>query len=228
MRCAPFRQLHGFPDEQTLERRSGAVLWLLANAPTTPPCPSRGLPPHHAGSRSCRCDGSVPCAPHVSWLRPPQPRGGLRPRRGGSVLHFELYYRMARPWRTGTTNGKAANIAWPRRGVQDVARQHPSSVIPSYRCYTRCSFTRATRHAELEMIGAAVQQLGHGGHGLSPRDARRVLAWISVHIGGTEKAHFAHSPRLRSLSHSCAGSGARIDLDLATTVSHVPAQKARS
>jgi hypothetical protein len=66
------------------------------------------------------------------------------------------------------------------------------------------------------MIAPAFDNWATSAMGLSPRDARRVLAWISVHIGGTEKAHFAHS--CASLSHYLAGSGARIDLDLASNV----------
>jgi hypothetical protein len=52
--------------------------------------------------------------------------------------------------------------------------------------------------------------------GLSEREARRVLAWISVHNGGTEKAHFAHS--CASLAHYLEGSGAEVDLKVASEI----------
>ncbi|HMJ13132.1 MAG TPA: hypothetical protein VK524_17045 [Polyangiaceae bacterium] len=135
---------------------------------------------------------------------------------GGQVLHFELYYRMA----TALTDG---DDVWQSREYclasaaefktwLDSIRLRDPVISGLYSLLIHEGYT----HAELELIAPMFDRWATEVMGLSPRDARRVLAWISVHIGGTEKAHFAHS--CASLSHYCAGSGARIDLEAASNV----------
>jgi hypothetical protein len=71
----------------------------------------------------------------------------------------------------------------------------------------------AYTHAELGIIETPFRNWATACMGLSDNEARRVLAWITVHNGGTEKAHFAHS--CASLAHYVEGSGAVIDLQAA-------------
>ncbi len=135
---------------------------------------------------------------------------------GGQVLHFELYYRMATALTDGDDQWQSreyclASAAEFKTWLDSIRLRDPI-LSGLYSLLIHEGYT----HAELEMIAPAFDNWATGAMGLSPRDARRVLAWISVHIGGTEKAHFAHS--CASLSHYLAGSGARIDLDLASNV----------
>lgn len=135
---------------------------------------------------------------------------------GGQVLHFELYYRMATALADGDDQWQSreyclASAAEFKTWLDSIRLRDPV-ISGLYSLLIHEGYT----HAELEMIAPQFTNWATEVMGLSPRDARRVLAWISVHIGGTEKAHFAHS--CASLSHYCAGSGARIDLDLASDV----------
>jgi len=135
---------------------------------------------------------------------------------GGQTLHFELYYRMA--------------TEFSEKGDQWQSRQYCLSAASDFKTWLDSTRLRSPvieglfsllvhegyTHAELEMIAKPFQKWAVEHMELSERDARRVLAWISVHNGGTEKAHFAHS--CASLSHYLEGSGAAVDLQVAQEI----------
>ncbi|MGC4090073.1 MAG: hypothetical protein QM756_19765 [Polyangiaceae bacterium] len=135
---------------------------------------------------------------------------------GGQTLHFELYYRMA-------TEFAGRDDAWQSRQYclqqaadfktwLDSTRLRSPVIVGLYSLLVHEGYT----HAELEMIAQPFQSWAVQSMGLGEREARRFLAWISVHNGGTEKAHFAHS--CASLSHYLAGSGAKVDLKAAEDI----------
>jgi hypothetical protein len=135
---------------------------------------------------------------------------------GGQTLHFELYYRMA--------------TEFAEKGDQWQSRQYCLSAATDFKTWLDSTRLRSPvivglfsllvhegyTHAELEMIAKPFQKWAVEHMGLSEREARRVLAWISVHNGGTEKAHFAHS--CASLAHYLEGSGAEVDLKVASEI----------
>jgi hypothetical protein len=135
---------------------------------------------------------------------------------GGQVLHYELYYRMATEFTDRDDEWQSRKYCLPVaaefKSWLDMSRLRDPIMVGLYSLLVHEGYT----HAELEMIAAPFQAWATDVMGLTPRDARRVLAWISVHIGGTEKAHFAHS--CAALAHYCEGSGAEIDLNLAGDV----------
>jgi hypothetical protein len=71
-------------------------------------------------------------------------------------------------------------------------------------------------HAELEVIAPLFYRWATEKFLLDSREAKKALAWITVHNGGTEKKHFAHS--CAALKHYCDATGTEIDLDHAEDV----------
>jgi hypothetical protein len=135
---------------------------------------------------------------------------------GGQVLHFELYYRMATEFteRDDRWQSRAYCLreAAEFKSWLDSTRLRDPVITGLYSLLVHEGYT----HAELEMIAPLFHGWATETMGLSEKEARRTLAWISVHNGGTEKAHFAHS--CSSLSHYCAGSGVAIDTAAATSI----------
>jgi len=68
-------------------------------------------------------------------------------------------------------------------------------------------------HGEVEFILPLFQRWACDELGLSSEEARKVLAWISVHTGGTESAHFGHATE--AVAHYCEAAGVIIDADAA-------------
>ncbi len=132
---------------------------------------------------------------------------------GGQTLHFELYYRMATEFAGHDDQWQSRQYCLPAavefKTWLDSTRLRSPIITGLYSLLVHEGYT----HAELEMIAKPFHSWATTNMGLSDRDARRVLAWISVHNGGTEKAHFAHS--CASLSHYLEGSGAQVDLQVA-------------
>jgi len=135
---------------------------------------------------------------------------------GGQVLHFELYYRMATEFTERDDLWQSRKFclssASEFKSWLDMSRLREPVMVGLFSLLIHEGYT----HAELEMIAPLFNQWATEVMDLSPRDARRVLAWISVHCGGTEKNHFAHT--CAAVSHYCEGSGAKIDLELAGNV----------
>ncbi len=132
---------------------------------------------------------------------------------GGQKLHFELYYRMATEFAGHDDQWQSRQYCLPAaadfKSWLDTMRLKSSVLVGLYSLLVHEGYT----HAELEMIAAPFHNWATAHMGLSDVEARRVLAWISVHIGGTEKAHFAHS--CASLAHYLEGSNAVIDFQVA-------------
>lgn len=132
---------------------------------------------------------------------------------GGQALHFELYYRMATEFAGRDDLWQSRQYCLPAavefKNWLDASRLRSPVMVGIYSLLVHEGYT----HAELETIEAPFHQWAATHIGLSDHDARRTLAWITVHCGGTEKAHFAHS--CASLAHYLEGSGAEVDLDVA-------------
>lgn len=132
---------------------------------------------------------------------------------GGQALHFELYYRMATAFAGQDDQWQCRQYCLPAaaefKAWLDSSRLRSPVMVGLYSLLVHEGYT----HAEHETIAKPFHNWATTHMGFSDHDARRVLAWITVHIGGTEKAHFAHS--CASLGHYMEGSGATIDLQVA-------------
>jgi hypothetical protein len=132
---------------------------------------------------------------------------------GGQQLHFELFYRMATTFCDQDDLWQSRQYCVPAalefKTWLDETRLRSPVVVGLYTLLVHEGYT----HAELETIAIPCRDWAMTHMGLSDHQARRALAWISVHNGGTEKAHFAHS--CASMAHYLEGSGAVIDLHLA-------------
>ena len=132
---------------------------------------------------------------------------------GGQALHFELYYRMATEFAGQDDQWQSRQYCLPAaaefKSWLDASRLRSPVMVGIYSLLVHEGYT----HAELETIATPFYNWATTDMGLSDHDARRALAWITVHCGGTEKAHFAHS--CASLAHYVKGSGAVIDLQAA-------------
>jgi len=132
---------------------------------------------------------------------------------GGQALHFELYYRMATEFAGRDDEWQCRQYCLPAavefKSWLDTMRLRSPVIIGLYSLLVHEGYT----HAEHETIAQPFYTWATTHMGLSDHDARRALAWITVHTGGTEKAHFAHS--CASLAHYLQGSGAAIDLQVA-------------
>ena len=132
---------------------------------------------------------------------------------GGQALHFELYYRMATEFAGQDDLWQSRQYCLPAavefKNWLDASRLRSPVMTGIYSLLVHEGYT----HAELETIHDPFHHWAASQMGLADRDARRTLAWITVHCGGIEKNHFAHS--CASLAHYLEGSGAEVDLDAA-------------
>jgi hypothetical protein len=135
---------------------------------------------------------------------------------GGQVHHFELYYRMASRYCDNDDQWQSREYCLPVaaefKAWLDAARLREPVMTGMYSMLVHEGYT----HAELEMIAPLFDRMAAESFAIPEREARKSLAWITVHNGGTEKRHFAHS--CTSLEQYCAGAGAPIDLTAAGTM----------
>jgi hypothetical protein len=133
---------------------------------------------------------------------------------GGQALHFELYYRMATAFAGQEDQWQCRQYCLPAaaefKAWLDASRLRSPVMVGLYSLLVHEGYT----HAEHETIAKPFYNWATTHMEFSEHEARRLLAWITVHIGGTEKAHFAHS--CASLAHYMEGSGAVIDLQVAS------------
>jgi len=134
----------------------------------------------------------------------------------GNVLHADLFYRMATTlsgddrWLSKHYCNSAADEF---RGWVDRHRLRERDLLKGllitliHEVYT---------HGEVELILPLFQRWAREAFGLSNDEARKVLAWISVHTGGTESAHFAHATE--AVAHYCEAAGVDIDGAAAATL----------
>jgi hypothetical protein len=132
---------------------------------------------------------------------------------GGQALHFELYYRMATAFANQDDLWQSRQYCLPAaaefKNWLDASRLRSPVMVGIYSLLVHEGYT----HAELETIVKPFHDWATTHMGLSDHDARRVLAWITVHCGGTEKSHFAHS--CASLDHYLKGNRIEVDLQAA-------------
>ena len=132
---------------------------------------------------------------------------------GGQPLHFELYYRMATAFADQDDQWQSRRYCLPAamefKAWLDSMRLCSPVMMGLYSLLVHEGYT----HAEFETIKTPFRNWATTHLGFSDHEARRALAWITVHNGGTEKGHFAHS--CGSLEHYVEGSGAVIDLKVA-------------
>lgn len=132
---------------------------------------------------------------------------------GGQVHHFELFYRMATQYCDQDDLWQSRKFCLPVasefKSWLDAARLRDPIMTGMYSMLVHEGYT----HAELEMIAPLFDGMAADNFAIPEREARRSLAWITVHNGGTEKRHFAHS--CTSVAEYCAGKGAKIELNLA-------------
>lgn len=129
---------------------------------------------------------------------------------GGQVQHFELYYRMATEFTDRDDRWQSRkyclNSAKEFKSWLDLSRLRDPIMTGLFSLLVHEGYT----HAELEMIAPLFHTWARDVMKIPPNEVRKVLAWITVHNGGTEKAHFAHS--CAALAHYCEGSGSDVDL----------------
>ena len=131
----------------------------------------------------------------------------------GNVLHADLFYRMAT-----TISG---DDRWLSKRYCNSAADEFRDWVDRHRLRERNLLKgllitlvhEVYTHGEVEFILPLFQRWAREELGLAGDDARKVLAWISVHTGGTESAHFGHATE--AVAHYCEAAGADIDGDAA-------------
>jgi len=131
----------------------------------------------------------------------------------GNVLHADLFYRMAT-----TISG---DDRWLSKRYCNSAADEFRDWVDRHRLRERDLLKgllitlvhEVYTHGEVEFILPLFQRWAREELGLAGDDARKVLAWISVHTGGTESAHFGHATE--AVAHYCEAAGADIDGDAA-------------
>lgn len=132
---------------------------------------------------------------------------------GGQVHHFELYYRMASQFcdqdDAWQSRAFCTGLAAEFKTWLDAARLRDPIMTGLYSMLVHEGYT----HAELEMIAPLFENCATNVFGSPLKEAKRQLAWITVHNGGTEKRHFAHS--CLALDHYTSATAAVVDLSAA-------------
>jgi hypothetical protein len=128
----------------------------------------------------------------------------------GGVLHHDLYYRMATTicgddsWQSKEYCVSAARRF---RDWRDQTRLRQQDMLLGllhtlvHEVYT---------HGEVELIHDMFQKWLPTHMGISAGDARKVLAWITVHTGGTEANHFKHATD--AVDRYCSASNTTVDI----------------
>ena len=134
----------------------------------------------------------------------------------GNVLHADLFYRMATTlvgddrWlsKRYCNNSADAFRDWvDRHRLRERDLLKGLLITLVHEVYT---------HGEVEFILPLFQRWAREELGLSADEMRKVLAWISVHTGGTESAHFGHATE--AVAHYCEAVGSGVDGDAAANL----------
>jgi hypothetical protein len=134
----------------------------------------------------------------------------------GNVLHADLFYRMATTisgddrWLSKRYCNSAADE------FRDWADRHRLRERDLLKGLLITLIHEVYTHGEVEFILPLFQRWACDELGLSAEEARKVLAWISVHTGGTESAHFGHATE--AVAHYCEAAGVSIDADAASAL----------
>ncbi len=136
----------------------------------------------------------------------------------GGVLHADLFYRMATTlvgddqWLSKRYCNAAADefrdwIDRQRLRERDLVKGLLATLV--HEVYT---------HGEVEFILPLFQTWVRDELGMPADESRRVLAWIAVHTGGTESAHFSHASD--AVAQYCDAAGISLNADFAATLFH--------
>lgn len=127
----------------------------------------------------------------------------------GEIMHADLYYRMA--------TGICGDDSWQSKRHQSPSSQEFRRWMLKLRLRDRkilngLLFTlihEVFTHGEVELIHPMFQEWLPTHLGIPARDARKLLAWITVHTGGLETEHFGHATN--SVLDYCRASGETVD-----------------
>ncbi len=131
----------------------------------------------------------------------------------GQILHFELYYRMATKFSDNNDAWQSREYCLPAASIFKSWLDSVRLIEPIINGLFSMLIHEGYTHAELEMISPMFENWAIEFMGLDKSDARRYLAWISVHNGGTEKLHFEHA--CAALEHYCTATTHEINLEVA-------------
>ncbi|MFI9240455.1 hypothetical protein [Streptomyces sp. NPDC053079] len=132
----------------------------------------------------------------------------------GEILHADLYHRMATAvcgddsWQLLRYRSAAAREFRARLGKQRLRERNLLTGLLHtliHEVYT---------HGEVELIHPMFQEWLPAHLEFPAGEARKVLAWITVHTGGTETNHFRHATD--AVERYCAVSGTAPDTEAAT------------
>ena len=134
----------------------------------------------------------------------------------GNVLHADLFYRMATTLSgdDGWLSRRYCNSAADE--FRDWADRHRLRERDLRKGLLITLIHEVYTHGEVEFILPLFQRWAREAFGLSSDEARKVLAWISVHTGGTESAHFGHATE--AVAHYCEAASIEIDGDAAASL----------
>jgi len=132
---------------------------------------------------------------------------------GGGILHADLFYQMAELL-CGDDAWMSRRYATPaaaafRTYKHHMGLKHPDIVHALLSTVVHEVYT----HGEVELILPMFREMVARRFAIEERQARRRLAWISVHCGGTERDHFLHA--VDATGHYAAAHGIELeDYDL--------------
>jgi hypothetical protein len=132
----------------------------------------------------------------------------------GEIIHAELYYRMA--------TALCGDDSWLSKGYRNQRAQQFRDWMVKRRLRARdlldgllhTLIHEVYTHGEVELIHPVCQAWLPTHLGIPARDAHRILAWITVHTGGTETNHFRHATD--AVEGYCEVSGQKVDPVAAT------------
>lgn len=134
----------------------------------------------------------------------------------GQTLHFELYYRMATKFSGNDDAWQSREFCLPSASDFKSWLDSVRLVEPIMNGLFSMLIHEGYTHAELESIAPMFEKWAIEIMGLQKSDARRYLAWIAVHNGGTEKQHFAHT--CAAFEQYCAATATDINLEVASQI----------
>ncbi|MBW4626280.1 MAG: hypothetical protein KME49_12445 [Brasilonema octagenarum HA4186-MV1] len=134
----------------------------------------------------------------------------------GQTLHFELYYRMATKFSGNDDAWQSREFCLPSASDFKSWLDSARLVEPMMNGLFSMLIHEGYTHGELESIAPMFEKWAIEIMGLNKSDARRYLAWIAVHNGGTEKHHFAHA--CAAFEHYYRATLADINLEVASQI----------
>jgi hypothetical protein len=126
----------------------------------------------------------------------------------GEIPHAELFYRMA--------TAICGDDTWLSKRYRNKSAQQFRDWLlrrrlraPLLEGLLHTLFHEIYTHGEVELIHPICQDWVQTHLGVPAREAHRTLAWITVHIGSTEKNHVRHA--MNAVEAYCEVSGEKVD-----------------